>query len=279
MKSPLLAASSTSPPSSTGAARIALRFAPAWSPGNYEIQNYARYVHGFRRPRTRAGSAVLGPRRQDTWRVATGRPIASLEFDYSPTRSLSLSARARGLRAFLGTNLSCSRRAVGAPSRGALRLRPVASDDGAKGPPRSLSGGDYHELADADDVRRALQPRFAAGRRKMDSDRGWPAADYTPAVAAHLRTGVADGPVQNRIMGEAPYDVYTVSSIHPRAIDSVAAWSTAPRSTTSCPRGVCRSVGHLATSCIRCCHTSSSISGTERIRPAEMWPYTTTPEQ
>src|ERR1700752_581753 len=45
---------------------------PAWSPGNYEIQNYARYVHGFG-AKNAAGQALRWDRGdKDTWRIVTG---------------------------------------------------------------------------------------------------------------------------------------------------------------------------------------------------------------
>src|SRR6266850_1218888 len=56
---------------------------PAWSPGNYEIQNYARYVHGFT-----AQNASGAPLRwdrcdKDTWRVVTsGSDRVTVAFDY-----------------------------------------------------------------------------------------------------------------------------------------------------------------------------------------------------
>src|SRR2546423_14336462 len=56
---------------------------PAWSPGNYEIQNYARYVHGFG-AKNPSGQPLRWDRAdKDTWRVATGRSDrVTIEFDY-----------------------------------------------------------------------------------------------------------------------------------------------------------------------------------------------------
>src|SRR2546422_4165136 len=56
---------------------------PAWSPGNYEIQNYAKYVRHFA-AKTPAGRALFWDRLdKDTWRVAAGRsePVTG-EVDY-----------------------------------------------------------------------------------------------------------------------------------------------------------------------------------------------------
>src|SRR6266496_6209261 len=70
---------------------------PAWSPGNYEIQNYARYVHGFG-AKNSAGQALRWDRGdKDTWRVVTGgADRVTVEFAYAPpvtTRQVSLSPR------------------------------------------------------------------------------------------------------------------------------------------------------------------------------------------
>ena len=70
---------------------------PAWSPGNYEIQNYARYVHGF--GARNAGGAPLRWDRgdKDTWRVVTGgSDRVTVDFDYGNDRiDLSLARTAR----------------------------------------------------------------------------------------------------------------------------------------------------------------------------------------
>src|SRR2546426_12844486 len=50
----------------------------AWSPGNYEIQNYARYVHGFSAHNTAGASLRWDRRDKDTWRgVGGGRGYPS----------------------------------------------------------------------------------------------------------------------------------------------------------------------------------------------------------
>src|SRR6266850_8035494 len=58
---------------------------PAWSPGNYEIQNYARYVHGFG-AKNASGAPLRWDRAdKDTWRVVTGRADrVTVDFDYAP---------------------------------------------------------------------------------------------------------------------------------------------------------------------------------------------------
>src|SRR5205814_581299 len=75
--------------------------------GNYEVQNYARYVHGFG-AKNAAGEALHWDRAdKDTWRVATRRADHVLvDFDYSPdTIDLSVARSAEDFGQFLGTNL------------------------------------------------------------------------------------------------------------------------------------------------------------------------------
>jgi len=189
---------------------------PAWSPGNYEIQNYARYVHGFG-AKNAAGQALHWDRAdKDTWRVATGRADHVLvDFDYSPdTIDLSVARTAEDFGQFLGTNLFMFEEGqLARPAEVRFRLPAGWQVTTAlKGPASGVyRAADYHELADA---------MTFVGKYSLDSLQTdgkwirialWPASDYTPAVARNLRSGVAKmAPVQNRIMGDTPYDVYTV---------------------------------------------------------------------
>src|SRR6266513_2947921 len=80
---------------------------PAWSPGNYEIQNYARYVRHFG-AKTPTGQALFWDRcDKDTWRVTTNKSErVSVEFDYfADTIDLSMSRLTGEFGEFLGTNL------------------------------------------------------------------------------------------------------------------------------------------------------------------------------
>ena len=189
---------------------------PAWSPGNYEVQNYARYVHGFG-AKNAAGEALHWDRAdKDTWRVATRRADHVLvDFDYSPdTIDLSVARTAEDFGQFLGTNLFMFEEGqLARPAEVRFRLPAGWQVTTAlKGPASGVyRAADYHELADA---------MTFVGKYSLDSLQAdgkwirialWPASDYTPAVARNLRNGVAKmAPVQNRIMGDTPYDVYTV---------------------------------------------------------------------
>jgi predicted metalloprotease with PDZ domain len=255
---------------------------PAWSPGNYEIQNYARYVHGFA-AKNASGQPLYWDRAdKDTWRVATGRTDrVTVEFDYSPdTIDLSIARAAQDFAQFLGTNLFMFE--AGQLVRPAeVRFRVPAGwqvTTALKGPTNGVyRAGDYHELADA---------MTFVGRYSLDSLQAdgkwiriavWPAADYTPAVARNLRTGVAKmAPVQNRIMGDAPYDVYTVffNVIH-GPIDfggglehSNSQYDIMPALAFADPSG---NLGDFMYPLLS--HEFFHLWNVKRIRPAEMWPY------
>src|SRR5712691_4378581 len=255
---------------------------PAWSPGNYEIQNYARYLHGFGAKNASVQALRWDRADKDTWRVSTGRSDrVTVEFDYSPdTIDLSIARTAQDFAQFLGTNLFMFEE--GQYARPAeVRFRLPAGwqvTTALKGPANGVyRAGDYHELADA---------MTFLGRYSLDSLQAdgkwiriavWPAADYTAAVARNLRNGIAKmAPVQNRIMGDAPYDVYTVffNVIH-GPIDfggglehSSSQYDIMPALAFADQSGTLGDFMYPLLS-----HEFFHLWNVKRIRPAEMWPY------
>src|SRR5216117_570252 len=255
---------------------------PAWSPGNYEIQNYARYVHGFA-AKNASGQALHWDRAdKDTWRVATGRSDrVTVEFDYSSdTIDLSVARTAEDFGQFLGTNLFMLEEGqLARPAEVRFRLPAGWQVTTAlKGPANGVyRAGDYHELADA---------MTFVGRYSLDSMQAdgkwiriavWPAADYTPAVAANIRKGVSKmAPVQNKIMGGAPYDTYTIffNVIHEPVgfggglEHSASQYDIMPAGAFADPAGT---LGDFMYPLIS--HEFFHLWNVKRIRPAEMWPY------
>jgi predicted metalloprotease with PDZ domain len=256
---------------------------PAWSPGNYEIQNYARYLHGFG-AKNATGQALRWDRAdKDTWRVVTGHSDrVTVDFDYlSEKIDLSLARTAPDFAEFLGTNLFMFEEGqLARPAEVRFHLPAGWQVTTAlRGPANGVyRAGDYHELADA---------MTFVGRYSLDSLQTdgkwirialWPAADYTPAVARNLRYGIAKmAPVQNRIMGEAPYDVYTIffNVIH-GPVDfggglehSSSQYDIMPAESFADPAtGVLGDFIYPLLS-----HEFFHLWNVKRIRPAEMWPY------
>src|SRR5437899_3009746 len=257
---------------------------PAWSPGNYEIQNYARYVHEFG-AKNASGQALHWDRAdKDTWRVATGKADhVVVNFDYSPdTIDLSVARTVEDFGEFLGTNLFMFEEGqLARPAEVRFRLPAGWQVTTAlKGPANGVyRAADYHELADA---------MTFVGKYSLDSLQAdekwiriavWPAADYTPAVARNLRNGVAKmAPVQNRIMGtgDAPYDVYTIffNVIHgPIGFGgglehSSSQYDIMPALAFADPLG---NLGDFMYPLLS--HEFFHLWNVKRIRPAEMWPY------
>ncbi|HEV8511496.1 MAG TPA: hypothetical protein VGQ48_13675, partial [Gemmatimonadales bacterium] len=255
---------------------------PAWSPGNYEIQNYARYVHGFG-AKNSAGQPLRWDRAdKDTWRVVTGRSErVTVEFDYAAdTLDLSIARTAQDFAQFLGTNLFLFEEGqITRPAE--VRFRVPAGwqvTTALNGPVSGVyRAADYHELADA----MTFLGRFSVDSLQADGKwiriAVWPASDYTPAVARNLRNGVAKmAPVQNRIMGEAPYDVYTVffNVIH-EPINfggglehSFSQYDIMPAQAFADPSGTLGDFMYPLLS-----HEFFHLWNVKRIRPGEMWPY------
>ena len=255
---------------------------PAWSPGSYEIQNYARYVFGFG-AKNASGQALRWDRGdKDTWRIVTGgadRVTVELNFA-ADTIDLSIARTVENFAQFLGTNLFLFEEGqLGRPAEVRFRVPTGWQVTTAlKGPVNGVyRASDYHELADA---------MTFLGRYSLDSLQAdgkwirvavWPGTDYTPAVARNIRNGIAKmAPVQNKIIGEAPYDAYTVfyNVIH-EPIEfggglehSSSQYDIMPALAFADPSGKLGDFMYPLLS-----HEFFHLWNVKRIRPAEMWPY------
>lgn len=263
---------------------------PAWSPGSYEIQNYARYVHGFT-AKSVAGQALRWDRGdKDTWRVVTGGGRSDrviVEFDFlADTIDLSLARVTDDFAQFLGTNLFLFEEGqLARPAE--VRFRVPAGWQVASALQGPVNGvyraADYHELADA----MTFIGRYSADSLQVDGKWirivVWPAADYTPAVARNIRRGVERlAPVQNRIMGGAPYDVYTVfyNVIHEPVNfgggleHSVSQYDIMPANAFADAAG---NLGDFMYPLLS--HEFFHMWNVKRLRPVELWPYDYREEQ
>src|SRR2546426_3418163 len=167
---------------------------PAWSPGAYEIQNYARYVRGFG-ARSATGAALFWDRyHKDTWRVATGKSDrVTIEFDYlADTVDLSLARVVDDFGQFLGTNLFLYEEGqLQRPAEVRFALPAgwqvaTALKGSGSGP---YTAADYHELADAQTFLGAYSLDSLQAAGEWIRLAGWPADAYTPAGARHPRAG------------------------------------------------------------------------------------------
>jgi predicted metalloprotease with PDZ domain len=255
---------------------------PAWSPGSYEIQNYARYVFGFA-AKNAAGQPLRWDRGdKDTWRVITGNSSSvTVEFNFAAdTIDLSIARAAQDFAQFLGTNLFLFEEGqLNRPAE--VRFRVPAGwqvTSALKGPVNGVyRAADYHELADA----MTFLGRYSLDSLQVDGKwiriAVWPAADYTPAVARNLRNGIAKMvPVQNRIMRDAPCDVYTVfyNVIHePISFGgglehSCSQYDIMPALAFADASGRLGDFMYPLLS-----HEFFHLWNVKRLRPAELWPY------
>jgi len=255
---------------------------PAWSPGAYEIQNYARYVRHFG-AKNPAGQGLFWDRfDKDTWRVTTGRSDrVTVEFDYlADTVDLSL-ARINGeFGQFLGTNLFLYEEGqLQRPAQLRFNLPAgwqvtTALGGSGAGP---YSAADYHELADAETF---------VGKYSLDSVRVdgkwirlavWPLDAYTPAVARNMRSDVERiAKTENALMGGPPYENYTVFfNVIREPVNfggglehSAAQFDIMPQNAFADAAG---NFGDFMVPLMS--HEYFHLWNVKRIRPAEMWPY------
>ena len=254
---------------------------PAWSPGSYTIQNYARFARHFN-ARNAAGQPLFWDRLdKDTWRIGTGGSgRVTVEFDYLAQEiDLSQSRLVGDFGEFLGTNLFLYQEGrLDRPAE--VRFALPGGWRVATALPRAgdaYRAADYHELADAVTF---------VGHFSLDSlavDGKWiriavyPAGDYTPAVARNLRDAIAkQAAVQNRLMGGAPYDVYTVFfNVYHEPIQFGGGLEHAASQFDIMPaNGFAGPDGTLGSFMLPLmAHEFFHLWNVKRIRPAEMWPY------
>ncbi|MGH2669838.1 MAG: hypothetical protein ACRDH5_12125, partial [bacterium] len=259
---------------------------PAWSPGAYEIQNYARYVRHFG-AKSAAGQPLFWDRfDKDTWRVTTGggggrSERVTVEFDFlADTIDLSHARIRRDFGVFLGTNLFLfeeGRLDRPAEVRFALpagwQVTTALVGKGA-GP---YAAADYHELADA----MTFVGKYGLDSLQVDGRwiriAVWPADAYTPAVQRNMRSSVERmAKVQNQLMGGPPYDVYTVFfNVMREPINfggglehSASQFDIMPQNAFADAAG---NFGDFVNPLMA--HEFFHLWNVKRIRPAELWPY------
>ena len=255
---------------------------PAWSPGAYEIQNYARYVRHFG-AKNPAGQTLFWDRfDKDTWRVTTGRSDrVTVEFDYlADTVDLSL-ARINGeFGQFLGTNLFLYEEGqLQRPAQLRFALPAgwqvtTALAGSGTGP---YSASDYHELADAETF---------VGKYSLDSVQVdgkwiriavWPADAYTAAVARNMRSDVERiAKTENGLMGGPPYENYTVFfNVIREPINFGGGLEHSAAQFDIMPQGAfADAAGNFGDFMVPLMsHEYFHLWNVKRIRPAEMWPY------
>ncbi|UCF40171.1 MAG: M61 family metallopeptidase [Gemmatimonadota bacterium] len=201
----------------TGGADPVVLSLPAWTPGKYRLDNFARYVTAFS---ARAGAAALHWDKLDfdTWRVfPTGAQTVTVSFEYrwSDTLDVGMAAAFQDFAYFNGTNLFLypEGQSLLFASHLTIHTEPdwrIATGFTPAGAPGRYEAADYHELVD--------MPTFV-GRFDLDSmeiDGVWhrmatyPEGGYRGAARETLWSEIQlmMSPMA-AVFGETPFDSYT----------------------------------------------------------------------
>ena len=255
---------------------------PAWSPGNYEIQNYARFVRHFAAT-SPAGQPLFWDRAdKDTWRVVTAKSErVSVEFDYlADTIDLSMARISGDFGQFLGTNLFLyeeGRLNRPAEVRFALpagwQVTTALHESGAG----AFTASDYHELADAE----TFVGRYALDSLQQDGKwirvAVWPADAYSPPVQRTMRADLQKiARSENALFGGPPYEHYTVFfNVIREPINFGGGLEHSASQFDIMPQGgFADDAGNFGDFMIPLMsHEYFHLFNVKRIRPATMWPY------
>src|SRR5213594_580500 len=255
---------------------------PAWSPGSYEIQNYARYVRHFGAKNARGQPLFWDRLDKDTWRVVTGRrDVVTAEFDYlADTIDLSLARIAGDFGQFLGTNVFLyEERHLERPAEVRFTLPAgwqvtTAIKGGGTGP---YTAPNYHELADA----QTFVGKYSLDSLQVDGKSVriavWPADAYTTAVQRKMRAAVEKiAKSENGLFGGPPYDHYTVFfNVIREPINFGGGLEHSASQFDIMPQGAfADALGNFGDYMVPLMsHEYFHLFNVKRIRPAEMWPY------
>ncbi len=189
---------------------------PAWTPGSYELDHFARYVSGFQA--SSSGRPLKVDKLDfDTWRLMpTLDADITVEFDFgSDTLDTGMSYVAEDFAFFNGTNLFlyAQGQPLDAPATVTIVTEPewLVATGFRSSEERVYTAADYHELVD--------MPTFV-GAFDLDSamvDGVWFRLATYPAgaVAGATRAEMWDQvqrmmPPMTAVFGEMPWDDYTI---------------------------------------------------------------------
>jgi predicted metalloprotease with PDZ domain len=259
----------------TGTAPVLLSM-PAWTPGAYEISNFARYVSGFD---ARAGSQSLDWDKldHDTWRIsgAQGRHV-TVSFDVqADTLDNAMSWTRPDFAMFNGTTVFLYPEGRGFDFAATVRIDAPAGWQVATGmtpaaQPKTYTAPNYHDLVDMP---------FFVGRIEVDSARiadtwvrlaTYPVGSVTGAAREvawdWLRRMI---PPQIAVFRDTPFRTYTVMQI---ADSSFGGLSGLEHQNSHIDIITPLAIGNPFLASLYA-HEVFHAWNVKRMRPAELWPY------
>jgi predicted metalloprotease with PDZ domain len=203
---------------------------PAWTPGSYELDNFARHVVSFGAEAD--GQAIRWDKTDyDTWRVfPTGSGTVTVRFEYrADTLDTGMSWSTPDFAYFNGTNLFLFPEGQGLnfPATVHIRTEPewrIATGMAAAPDPRAYSAANYHDLVD--------MPTFV-GAFDIDSTRvegkWYRLATYpTGSLAGERRDELWEQiedliPPMAAVFEETPWSTYTIMAVFPEGFQGGSA--------------------------------------------------------
>jgi predicted metalloprotease with PDZ domain len=258
----------------TGKGQVLLSF-PTWTPGSYEIANFARFVTDF--SATAGGKALDWDKLDyDTWRIdPAGARRVTVRFDYQATVLDNAAAWSRPDFAFVnGTNIFPypEGRPLDFPATVTVKTQPgwqVATGMHSAGA-GSYREANYHDLVD--------KPLFI-GRLDLDSmqvDGRWHRLATYPAgaMSGQARTLLWDQiaktvPPMAAVFQETPWRTYTTLMVFTREVGGGSALEHANSHVGIYNPGF---IGNPLLASITD-HEIFHAWNVKRLRPADLWPY------
>jgi predicted metalloprotease with PDZ domain len=249
---------------------------PAWTPGAYEISNFARWVVGF--AVTAGGRPVHWDKLDyDTWRIQPGgAKSVTVRFDYlADTLDNAMSWARPDFLLFNGTNLFLYPEGTGFdfPATVTIKTQPDWAVATAMQPAQargSYTESNYHDLVDMP---------FFVGRIDYDSTQvagKWVRLATYPAgsLQQQARNDVWDQisrmiPVEAAVFQETPWTSYNVMMILDPRFGGASALEHQSSHVGIYNQGI---VGNPILASITA-HEIFHAWNVKRLRPAEMWPY------
>ena len=249
---------------------------PAWTPGAYEVSNFARWVVGFS---AAAGDKALRWDKLDfdTWRLQpAGSRSVTVRFDYlADTLDNAMAWTRPDFVLFNGTNLLLYPEGTGFsfPATVTVKTEPdwiVATAMKPAGTPRSFREANYHDLVDMP---------FFVGRMDYDSMQvagrwtrlaTYPAGTLDPTTRKTVWSQLSKMiPAESAVFRETPWDSYNVMMIFDPRYGGASALEHSSSHVGIYNQGI---IGNPLLASITA-HEIFHAWNVKRLRPAEMAPY------